>query len=1712
MPTPDEHIDLKTLIAHVFAGSQPLSAGLERLFVLLDRQGKLLNCSANCQELLPPAGPAGQTLFDLFPAPTAGRYLDTIRQVFETRQSFSRDEAIPVQGQELWFRYTLQLLSSAPGSPEQVLFSLEQITAKHNARPNAAALHSEQSRLAEIAGALPGLLFTVQLNPDNTLSMPYASSLLQEIYGLQAEQAAESLDGFFERISAEDAARLREEARQSSRNLSPWVMSFRYNHPRRGLLWVEGACRPVRTPQGGIAWHGFVMDVSERKRAEQALERFRLITENSRDIVLLIDFDTQQILEANPAAAGAYGYSLEELQNMRISDLRVGSLEDVSSQMAIVSAEGVIFEAQHRRKDGSAFPVEVSARGAITGGRRALVSIIRDISERKLLYARLVESEEKFARAFDTSPLLIAIADTATRRFIDVNQAFLEKLGYAYEQVIGRSSDELQLFPDEPRRRQAQAQLVQQGALQNFEMPVRASSGAIRQGLFSAQFFETQERRLQITLMEDITERKQIEMTLKQSEALFRAITEKGANWVVLLDQDFKVIYASPNYASVMGVTAATWLGADSFRLVHPDDRDWARRQMADIMRQPGLTRKAEVRSLHQDGSTRWVEVIATNLLDDPDVQAIVINGSDISARKAAQQAMQESEARYRVIYEGASEGILAMRQDFRVFDYANPALCSLFGYSLPEFLKLNVTDLYPLEEMPRMYKEFERMSRGEKTMVQAVHCRRKDGSLFYADISTSNTLLGGVSYVISFFNDITQRRRSELLLQARVWLASLPSETSLDELMQQTLDHAERVTDSQVGFFHFVEEDRVSIWLQNWSTNTLEKMCKADGKGQHYPVAEAGVWAESWRTRKAMICNDYAHAAGKRGMPAGHAEVERFISVPVISRGAIVALIGVGNKPTDYDQEDVEVVSLLATEAWEIILRKRAEAALQQSEAKYRSLVESMESIIATVDAAGVFHYMNPVAAAQLGGTPENLVGKTMHDLFPPQIADMQLNAVRRVIASGVGNVNENLSIVQGRKVWYRTSVQPILDANGKATLAFINSVDITLRKEAEKVLEEMVRSRTAELEMIRQRLELATHSAGIGVWERSIVTKEQIWDDQTLALFGRTRAEFETTPRIWESSIHPDDMALVSEQIRIAVQETGRLDTEFRIVWPDQSVHYLKAQAVVIYDEAGRPERMLGINYDITAHIQADKILRSSEEMLRQANAELERAIRMKDEFLASMSHELRTPLTGILGLSEALQYETYGPLNERQRHSLELIESGGRHLLELITDILDISKIEAGRLDLQIETGSLNEICQSSLHLVKGLQQKKSLQVGYTISPADILITGDQRRIKQALVNLLSNAIKFTPEGGSLGLEVSAEAAATGDEAAGFVRLVVWDTGIGIRAEDLKNLFQPFIQLDSKLSRQYTGTGLGLALVKRLVELHHGRVEVESTPGQGSRFTIYLPWRPQPKVEKKEIETDGLPCRALVVENDPNQAELLAHYLQILGSGSTWLPDGSDLLAQARACGPDVVLINQSLPGRSGWDLLVELKRSELAGQMPVIITSQTEERTKAALLGADGFLTWPITLRDLRGALELARQAGAQAANPPQPESGLLVMVVDDSEVNNQMVVDFLSMRGLRVASAASGFEFLEKVPQVRPDVILMDIQMPGMDGLEAIRRLRSHADAEVAALPVIAITALAMPGDRERCLQAGANAYLSKPVHLAQLLELVQKMA
>ncbi len=564
---------------------------------------------------------------------------------------------------------------------------------------------------------------------------------------------------------------------------------------------------------------------------------------------------------------------------------------------------------------------------------------------------------------------------------------------------------------------------------------------------------------------------------------------------------------------------------------------------------------------------------------------------------------------------------------------------------------------------------------------------------------------------------------------------------------------------------------------------------------------------------------------------------------VPLRDQGdKIVGLIGIGRDVTD---------------------QVHAQEQLLQSEETFRALVDNTPDVIMRFDSSGVIKFANRALLDLVDRDHEEVVGGriTQFDLAP-QIARAVEKAIRKVFTSGVSDslIADGFSWGEERR-HLRIKLVPEFAAGGgvETVLAMVN--DITDLYAAQVKLQDM--NQTLEQQVARRTEELATANQ---VLARMTQLQEAILNSANYAIIstdthGLIRT-FNATAVEWLGYAADEAIGHLMPLEFFPIEQIEDITDGHDEQIFDQGAAFAKLVArshVQQFDErecfcVRRGGDQFPVQLSITPlrldetvtgylFVAGDLTVRQQQESeLRTAYQALEKASRLKDDFLANMSHELRTPLTGILGLSEALQLQVYGELTERQLKSLRSIESSGRHLLELINDILDLSRIEAGHLELRLSVSSAAELCRASLQLVEALAVEKDQTLSHSIEAQEIDLCVDQRRIKQLLVNLLSNAIKFTPEAGAIGLDV------VGDEENAIVRFIVWDTGIGIADDDAAKIFEPFMQLDGSLSRHHSGSGLGLALVRRIAELHGGTVSVDSKLGHGSRFILTLPWKPQ------------------------------------------------------------------------------------------------------------------------------------------------------------------------------------------------------------------------------------------------------------------------
>jgi signal transduction histidine kinase/DNA-binding response OmpR family regulator len=472
-----------------------------------------------------------------------------------------------------------------------------------------------------------------------------------------------------------------------------------------------------------------------------------------------------------------------------------------------------------------------------------------------------------------------------------------------------------------------------------------------------------------------------------------------------------------------------------------------------------------------------------------------------------------------------------------------------------------------------------------------------------------------------------------------------------------------------------------------------------------------------------------------------------------------------------------------------------------------------------------------------------------------------------------------------------------------------------------------------------------------------------------------------------------------------------------------------------------------------------------------------QLEIASRHKSEFLASMSHELRTPLNAVIGFSDVLLERMFGELNERQEEYLRDIRSSGHHLLELINEILDLSKVEAGRMDLELGPVSLAEAIDHGLAMVRERAARHGISLRRDIAGDIGMVWADELKLRQVLLNLLTNAVKFTPDGGSV--EIAARVTD------GEVEVSVTDTGIGIAEAERERIFEAFQRGGRTAPTGAEGTGLGLTLTRQIVELHGGRIWMTSTPGEGSTFAFALPRHEARRAAADDAAEAGTAGTVVVIEDDRRSADLLTLYLEGAGYAVLVAGDGVDGLELVRRVEPVAVILDVRLPRLDGWDVLARLKADPATASLPVVIVSMIDERGRGFALGAAEYLVKPVDRERFLSALE--RYVPARTDRPT-------VVVIDDDPIDLDLVEAILAPAGYSVLRAAGGEEGVALVAREQPAVVLLDLLMPGVDGFAVIERLR--ADPETAEVPIVVLTAKEMTGD-DRVRLAGQIDYLAQ---------------
>jgi two-component system, sensor histidine kinase and response regulator len=742
---------------------------------------------------------------------------------------------------------------------------------------------------------------------------------------------------------------------------------------------------------------------------------------------------------------------------------------------------------------------------------------------------------------------------------------------------------------------------------------------------------------------------------------------------------------------------------------------------------------------------------------------------------------------------------------------------------------------------------------------------------------------------------------------------------------------------------------------------------------------------------------------------------------------------------------------------------------------------------------------------ALRLVGLPSDYrptLEEGIHQLFAPDAQAVIKGAIEKAIAEHGGfAVDLPLTRADGRPIWVRVTGSVECE-EGKPVRMVGATQDVS-----ERVAEQ------AALQEANERASLAAEYSGVGIWSWDLSTNLTTWNSWMYRHYGMTEGNDRLAGHeIQASRIHRDDRRSVEQALRDCIDGIKPFDMMFRVVWDDRSVHHLRSAGQTKHDEKGKPLRMVGTDWDVTELVKANETSWRALQIAQDSN-------RTKSDFLANMSHEIRTPMNAILGITYLARRANPG---RKQLDYLTKIGNAAESLLGIMNDILDFSKIEAGKLELEVISFSLTDILRNLLDVVGQKAEDKGVALVISVS-ADVptQLVGDPLRLGQILINLVNNAIKFT-DAGEITVRVEADEISSNDLR---LNILVADTGIGMSPEQVANLFQSFHQGDTSFTRKYGGTGLGLAICKRLCELMKGQITVQSELGKGSdfRFTARFGIATNMALWPPAGADDQQQKYILIVDDSQNTRHSLVAMLDGSGYQAKAVSSGEEALtALARASQSgrpiDLVLMDWRLPGINGIEASRRIKANPTFSRIPEILMVSAFEREEI-LTGHsdvifDGFLSKPVSRRNLLDAI--AAVLGSHAApGEPVPAAvatttgapelvGRRVLLVEDNEVNRFLAIELLNDLGIDVSIASNGRECVDRVHAEPFDVVLMDIQMPVMDGLTATKLLR--AESRFQSLPIVAMTAHAMGGDRERSLEAGMNDHLTKPINPQVLME------
>ncbi len=1279
---------------------------------------------------------------------------------------------------------------------------------------------------------------------------------------------------------------------------------------------------------------------------------------------------------------------------------------------------------------------------------------------------RIAVLEERFRELFENANDMVFTCGLRGH-FTAINQAGERMTGFSRDQIIGKHLADL-VAPEDAAKVQEliDAKAVAENGDAREVGFLTSNGGRLLLEIKTRLVFSHGTPIGFQGIARDITRRRQAEDALRQSEYQYRALFENANDIILVFDPASEVILeANRRACETYGRDRSELIG----RSLKEFTKDVAQGE-SEIERllQSGTSSNFETAHFHKNGSEIHL-LCNASLIEYQGRKAVLSANRDVTQRKRIEEALAQERNLLRALVDTLPDFVYVKDTQSR-FLLANRPVTLAMGAESPEELLGRTDHDYYAPELADKFRADERevLAAGCPMLNKEELGRKADGSPAWILTSKApfRDAAGEIVGIVGVGRDITERKQAEEALQrSEARFRRMAESNLIGIIIGDTTGRFIYVNDAYLRMVGYTR-DEMDAGCVRWDVITPPDFSGvAENIGQQ--LETVGV-VDALET-------EHLHKDGRR--------------VPV--------LIGLARIEGPERQAIGFVIDL--TE------RKRAERKIEEQATYLNSLITGSPLAIVVVNPEQCVQMCNPAFEKLFLYSKEAIVGKNLDEL----IARGELLTEARGFTKG-NLAGETVHAITRRVRSNGTPVEVAIHGvplviDGEVRGSFGIYEDITERKRMEEAL------RTSE-----ERLRLAVEAASQTIWDWDLQRNTIVWSGYDLeAHLGLPSGGFAGRQEDFLALVHPDDRVQIEQTVNRSLLDGTGYEIEFRFVKADESACWFTSRGRVLRDSTGKAIRMIGAARDVTARKRAEQELQSAKEAAEVAN-------RAKSEFLANMSHEIRTPMNGIIGMTDlALDTE----LTLEQREYLGMVKDSADSLLTLINDILDFSKIEAGKFSLEIIEFDLADHLACTLRSLAPRAHQKGLEITYTISP-DVPggLLGDPSRLRQILVNLIGNAIKFTERG-----DVAVHAALDSRTAdAAVLHFSVTDTGIGIPSEKQHLIFEAFSQADSSTTRKYGGTGLGLAISSHLVGMMGGGIWVESEVGRGSTFHFTAKFGIQKdaatRSEFEAVDLRNMPV--LVVDDNATNRRILEAMLKhwhmkpaLAASGE----GGLQAMIERKTAGQSfpLVLIDALMPGMDGFELAEKIKQDPgLAGATIMMLTSagQRGDAARCRRLGIGAYLIKPIRQSDLLNAIlmTLGKRAGAQrpalVTRHTLREAGrkLKVLVVEDNPVNQQLALRILQKEGHKAVLAGTGREALARLENEQFDLVLMDVQMPEMDGYEATAEIRRKEKLSGAHVPIIAMTARAMKGDRERCLAAGMDGYVSKPIKAAQLFETIEE--